>query len=188
MFNQFGYYVTSLYAHYDEALKICDSSGFTKKSLNNSITKGPKNVLAKAAEIAVAKFIGGQLEQSYTHDLIVDDILFEVKLKCRNFPVMPDYTVNVSCHSAHQLAKTTGNKKILAFCSLNEKTHEIEICGFISVKNFLAKNRLVLKNEPYEKHQPQYKAFCDTYVLPYKELKGPQWFLKFLNDRKSKND
>lgn len=111
--------------------------------LNNSVTEGAGNVAGYIGEDAVARHLGANRDDQYSHDLLMyDGRRIEVKTKRRSVKPLPYYEVTVGESSRHQ------NPDVYAFVSLHfgqllikpirtyDELKVIWLCGFISRERF----------------------------------------------------
>ena len=137
----------------------------------NSITKGDGNYAGRLGELALAKHLGVEVEDSKDYDIIHDGKKIEVKTKRRAVAPQPDYTVNIAATSLHQ------KPDIYAFLSMEYLDRDsggnyndllnIWLCGYKNAEQFFEEASFWPKGTP---DPPAFKTHRDMYVMKIKDL------------------
>ena len=139
--------------------------------IKNSITKGKGNYAGRLGELALAKHLGVEVEDSKDYDIIHDGKKIEVKTKRRAVAPQPDYTVNIAATSLHQ------KPDIYAFLSMEYLDRDsggnyndllnIWLCGYKNAEQFFEEASFWPKGTP---DPPAFKTHRDMYVMKIKDL------------------
>ena len=137
----------------------------------NSITKGDGNYAGRLGELALAKHLGVEVEDSKDYDIIHEGKKIEVKTKRRAVKPQPDYTVNIAATSLHQ------KPDIYAFLSVEYLDRDsggnysdllnIWLCGYKNAEQFFEEASFWPKGHP---DPPAFKTHRDMYVMKIKDL------------------
>ena len=137
----------------------------------NSITKGDGNYAGRLGELALAKHLGVEVEDSKDYDIIHEGKKIEVKTKRRAVKPQPDYTVNIAATSLHQ------KPDIYAFLSVEYLDRDsggnysdllnIWLCGYKNAEQFFEESSFWPKGTP---DPPAFKTHRDMYVMKIKDL------------------
>ena len=137
----------------------------------NSITKGDGNYAGRLGELALAKHLGVEVEDSKDYDIIHEGKKIEVKTKRRAVKPQPDYTVNIAATSLHQ------KPDIYAFLSMEYLDRDsggnyndllnIWLCGYKNAEQFFEEASFWPKGTP---DPPAFKTHRDMYVMKIKDL------------------
>ena len=73
-------------------------------ALRNSITSGEGNLVGFLGEILAHKVIGGMLDNTYDHDILLDDFMTTIDVKTKKTSVKPKeyYECSVAALNIHQ--------------------------------------------------------------------------------------
>jgi len=139
--------------------------------IKNSITKGRGNYAGRLGELALAKHLGVEVEDSKDYDVIHEGKKIEVKTKRRAVEPKPDYTVNIAATSLHQ------KPDIYAFLSMEYLDRDsggnyndllnIWLCGYKNAEQFFEEASFWPKGTP---DPPAFKTHRDMYVMKIKDL------------------
>ena len=139
--------------------------------IKNSITRGRGNYAGRLGELALAKHLGVEVEDSKDYDIIHDGKKIEVKTKRRAVKPQPDYTVNIAATSLHQ------KPDAYAFLSLEYLDRDsagnysdllnVWLCGYKSAEQFFEEAEFWPKGTP---DPPSFKTHRDMYVMKIGEL------------------
>ena len=139
--------------------------------IKNSITRGRGNYAGRLGELALAKHLGVEVEDSKDYDIIYEGKKIEVKTKRRAVKPQPDYTVNIAATSLHQKPDT------YAFLSLEYLDRDsagnysdllnVWLCGYKSAEQFFEEAEFWPKGTP---DPPSFKTHRDMYVMKIGEL------------------
>ena len=140
-------------------------------SIKNSITRGRGNYAGRLGELALAKHLGVEVEDSKDYDIIYEGKKIEVKTKRRAVKPQPDYTVNIAATSLHQKPDT------YAFLSLEYLDRDsaghysdllnVWLCGYKDANQFFEEAEFWPKGTP---DPPSFKTHRDMYVMKIGEL------------------
>ena len=140
-------------------------------SIKNSITRGRGNYAGRLGELALAKHLGVEVEDSKDYDIIYEGKKIEVKTKRRAVKPQPDYTVNIAATSLHQKPDT------YAFLSLEYLDRDsagnysdllnVWLCGYKDADKFFEEAEFWPKGTP---DPPSFKTHRDMYVMKIGEL------------------
>ena len=140
-------------------------------NIKNSITKGRGNYAGRLGELALAKHLGVEVEDSKDYDIIYEGKKIEVKTKRRAVKPQPDYTVNIAATSLHQKPDT------YAFLSLEYLDRDsagnysdllnVWLCGYKDANQFFEEAEFWPKGTP---DPPSFKTHRDMYVMKIVEL------------------
>ena len=139
--------------------------------IKNSITKGRGNYAGRLGELALAKHLGVEVEDSKAYDIIYEGKKIEVKTKRRAVEPQPDYTVNIAATSLHQKPDT------YAFLSLEYLDRDssghysdllnVWLCGYKDADKFFEEAEFWPKGTP---DPPFFKTHRDMYVMKIGDL------------------
>jgi hypothetical protein len=139
--------------------------------IKNSITRGDGNYAGRLGELALAKHLGVEVEDSKDYDIIHDGKKIEVKTKRRAVKPQPYYTVNIAATSLHQ------KPDIYAFLSMEYLDRDsgghysdllnIWLCGYKNAEQFFEEASFWPKGTP---DPPAFKTHRDMYVMKIKDL------------------
>jgi len=139
--------------------------------IKNSITRGRGNYAGRLGELALAKHLGVEVEDSKDYDIIYEGKKIEVKTKRRAVKPQPDYTVNIAATSLHQ------KPDAYAFLSLEYLDRDsagnysdllnVWLCGYKSAEQFFEEAEFWPKGTP---DPPSFKTHRDMYVMKIGEL------------------
>ena len=137
----------------------------------NSITKGDGNYAGRLGELALARHLGVDVEDSKDYDIIHEGKKIEIKTKRRAVKPQPDYTVNIAATSLHQ------KPDIYAFLSMEYLDRDsggnyndllnIWLCGYKNAEQFFEESSFWPKGTP---DPPAFKTHRDMYVMKIKDL------------------
>ena len=151
----------------DQASQWADDLG----GIKNSITRGDGNYAGRLGELALARHLGVDVEDSKDYDIIYEGKKIEVKTKRRAVEPKPDYTVNIAATSLHQ------KPDIYAFLSMEYLDRDsggnytdllhIWLCGYKNSEQFFEEASFWPKGTP---DPPAFKTHRDMYVMKIKDL------------------
>lgn len=121
------------------ARKLSDEMG----ALRNSITSGEGNLIGFLGEIVAHKVIGGMLDNTYHHDILLDDFMTTIDVKTKKTSVKPKdyYECSVAALNIQQ--------KCDYYCFVRIKD-DLSVGWYLGVcnkKKYFDKARLLRKGE-----------------------------------------
>ena len=87
-----------------EMIKEAEMRSAEMGELRNSITRGEGNLVGFIGELVAQKVLGGMIDHSYDHDLLMDDFLTTVDVKTKKTSVAPkeSYACSVAAFNTKQ--------------------------------------------------------------------------------------
>ena len=70
--------------------------------INNSILRGQGNIAGFLGELIAVEHMGGKIDHSYNHDIILDGLLIDVKTKQTSVKPLDTYDCSIAKTSVHQ--------------------------------------------------------------------------------------
>ena len=139
--------------------------------IKNSITKGRGNYAGRLGELALAKHLGVEVEDSKDYDIIHDGKKIEVKTKRRAVKPKTDYTVNIAATSLHQKPDTYAFLS-LEYLDRDSSGHysdllKVWLCGYKDADQFFEEAEFWPKGTT---DPPFFTAHRDMYVMKIGEL------------------
>tara|TARA_R100001530_G_scaffold74857_3_gene52668 strand:- start:4097 stop:4669 length:573 start_codon:yes stop_codon:yes gene_type:complete len=173
----------------DRAKEWAESIG----SLNRSIISGEGNFAGRIGELALAHYLGVEVEDHKDYDLIYKGDKIEVKTKRRSCAPLPDYDVSVAKTSGHQKA----DRYIFISLQFSEKKfcgkpyagkgrvggaiynglEFVWLCGDMDVKEYFLKAKLWRKGDKDKSNN--FHTQADMYNMKIKDLNETyNWYIR----------
>ena len=153
----------------DEMIELAHKKAKKLGVLNDSIRKGEGNFVGYLGELAVAKYIGAESNDTYNNDLKKDGVTIEVKTKeCTSKPTL-DYEASI--------AKTSRRQKpdVYMFARVEipkhtKKVKAIWLCGQTLYADYFEQAKFLKQGENDPQGNSDWFVKRDCYNLPYGEL------------------
>ena len=124
-------------------------------SLRNSITSGRHNYFGRLGEIAVAKFVGGTIQDDYEYDVLSrTGQRLEVKTKVTTVVPRMHYECSVCQHNAQQMADA------FVFVRVSSTEPVAWICGMKSCEQFFKEATYHKKGDIDPRNNYTFHASC----------------------------
>ena len=138
--------------------------------LKNSIMSGQGNFVGFIGELALSKFSGCELTNTYDYDLVIKSTPIDVKTKkCSNEP-LPNYECSVASYN------TTQQCSAYFFTRYSEEYNVVWLLGWLGKDEFYDKSKFLKRGQLDRSNN--YRVRSDCYNIRISELRSFEFMRK----------